>query len=143
MKDMKFVKIRTEADNYLHLVNLSRLRKLNADTIIKVSKTEASSLLIVIWRREGAVDMFMNSHHDLFDRFVITEGGITCAPIGALPEAHTGNNGRCDVLLSEGIVGESDLPRLISKISEIYGVSVSPEKLKEARHMIPEITIEF
>ena len=143
MKDMKFVKIRTDSENYLHLVNLSRLRKLNADTIIKVSKTEADTLFIITWRREGAVDMFMNSHNDLFDRFVISNESITCAPIGALSEDHIGKNGRWDVLLSENMVNESELPKLISKISEIYGLSVSPEKIKETRYMIPEITIEI
>lgn len=143
MKDMKFVKIGTEADNYLHLVYLSRLRKLNADTIIKAGKTGDTSLIIVIWRREGAVDMFMNNHNDLFDGFVITDESISCIPMGTLSETNIEKGGRWDVLLSESTVGESELPNLISKISEIYGINVSPDQILMARYSIPKITIEI
>lgn len=148
MASMNFVKISKTADkNFLNLVFLARARKLTADSIIRIAKdktTIGDRLVIELWRREGGVDLFQDPRNDLFDRFFIDSDGVISSPIGAVSENNLSTSfTKWDILLSQSIITESQLPKIIGELSSKYGVAVSEEAVRKSRMGGSEITIEI
>ena len=128
---IEFVNLgKVNSKRFLDLVYLARSGKLTASTIVKVTRKD--SLIIEVWRAQGATDLFGFSRSDIFDRVVTNGTSIKSAPKGVLTESDL-VEGNCDILVTDDIVRESNFSKMIEKISSNYGFPVTKEAVAESR----------
>ena len=143
MANMNFTLIKqANTDYFLSLIDMARIEKLSAKAILKVSN-KGNRVNITIWRLCGGTDMFGVQKGDIFDKVSVSNECVSWATIGSVIRtqllSETG-----DILLTDETIREENLPKIISKISKIYGYIASENDVSDARYTsISSLSIEI